>query len=82
MSHKKYRVKLKISYTVYIPATAESASEAIDVVDAVVGKSDDYDMVNRSESRTIEIQEITEDFSSPREKGTKIIRNKLRTHKK
>jgi hypothetical protein len=76
MSDKRFRVKLVVSYVVYIPVKAQDEDSAVDELEKVLAKSDDYDMVNRSEAKEYQIEEITEDFEKKKERGMRIRKKK------
>lgn len=58
MSVKKYRVELEVTYTLKIPVKAEDEDLSIDEIEKYLAKCDDYDIVNRSESRQYRIEKI------------------------
>ncbi len=60
MKTKEYRVKLDVTYTMYIPVKAEDQDDAIDEIEKYINKTDDYEVVNRSSEKSFDIQEVTE----------------------
>ena len=58
MSSKKYRVDLEVTYTLKIPVNAEDEDLSVDEIEKYLAKCDDYDIVNRSESRRYEIEKV------------------------
>ncbi len=60
MKTKEYRVKLNVTYTMYIPVKAEDQDSAIDEIEKYINKTDDYEIVNRSPEKSFDIREIAE----------------------
>jgi len=58
MSSKKYRVDLEVTYTLKIPVNAEDEDLSIDEIEKYLAKCDDYDIVNRSETRRYAIEKV------------------------
>lgn len=57
---KNYKVTVKITYLVDLPLKGRDEDEALDSLEGQVGKLDDYEIVNRSTGRTMEIVEVKE----------------------
>ncbi len=55
---KKYSIEVSVTYTLIIPIQAKDEDRAIEELEKVIGKSDDYELVNRSTKRTTEIKDI------------------------
>ncbi len=58
MSDKKHRVCLEVKYYVEIESTTDDEDRAIDFIDRYLEKADDYEIVNRSSTRSVEITDI------------------------
>ena len=58
MSDKKHRVCLEVKYYVEIESSTDSEDCAVDYVDRYLAKADDYELVNRSSNRSVEITDI------------------------
>ena len=58
MSGKRHRVELEVTYVVKLPVPAEDEDTAVTEAEKYLAKCDDYDIVNRSESRQFEIKKI------------------------
>lgn len=58
---KTFKVKLRISYDLYLLASAYDENAAIDDIEKQVKKLDDYEIVNRAVAKkTMEIVELIE----------------------
>lgn len=62
---KTYKVKLSVTYDVYVLANADDVDMAVDVVEKQLKKMDDYEVVNRATNKGVEIEEIVEVFTKP-----------------
>lgn len=59
---KDYRVTVEVTYLIDLPLRGRDEDEALDSLEKVLNKHDDYEIVNRSTKRTMEIVEIREDY--------------------
>ncbi len=62
MSRKQYRVELEVTYYVKIPVQAEDEDLSLIEIEKYLAKCDDYDIVNRSDSRQYRIEEIVREY--------------------
>jgi hypothetical protein len=62
MAIKKYRVRVKVEFTLDIPVTASNEDDAIEEFEKVIHKHDNYEIVNRAIKKEMEIVDINEAY--------------------
>ncbi len=58
MALNKYSIDVEVTYKLKIPVTGKDEDDAIKELEKIIGKSDDYEIVNRSTGRATQIKEI------------------------
>ena len=57
---KDYKITVQVTYTVDIPVRGRDEEEALECFERAINKHDDYEIVNRSSKRMLEIVEVKE----------------------
>ena len=55
---RKFRVLVEVTYLVDVAVSGKDEDDAVDSVDGIVAKLDDYEIVNRSHDRSMKIREV------------------------
>lgn len=78
---KKFKIKVAITYDLYLLADGEDADQAIDEAERQIKEHDDYVIVNRASNKSMQILDIIEVYSTPSVKSAK-LNTKIKTRKK
>lgn len=55
---KKYQIHLEVTYFVKVVVSADDEDLSVDELEKYLAKADDYDIVNRAEAKSYDIDKI------------------------